>query len=62
MERAAAELYDIKGIARLERETANQNSYYAMFFGINEGKLHTARRVQLVIWLQVSRKLSTNGA
>ena len=55
MEKAKSELYDIKGIASLEKETASQNSYFAMFFGIGSGKLHTARRVQLVIWLQVSR-------
>lgn len=24
-----------------------------MFFGIKQGKLHTARRVQLVVWLQI---------
>ncbi|KAK3703444.1 hypothetical protein LTR37_014434 [Vermiconidia calcicola] len=50
---AEAEYQDIKNIVRLERETAQQSSYYAMFFGIQQGKLHTARRVQLVIWLQI---------
>ena len=57
MAKAKSELHDIKGIASLEKETANQNSYFAMFFGIGSGKLHTARRVQLVIWLQVYQDL-----
>ena len=56
IEKAKAELHDIEGIATLEKETASQNSYYAMFLGIGTGKLHTARRVQLVIWLQVNSR------
>jgi len=51
--RAEAEFQDILNIAELERKTSKNNSYYAMFFGIGQGKLHTARRVQLVIWLQI---------
>lgn len=51
--RAEAEFQDILNIAELERKTSKSNSYYAMFFGIGQGKLHTARRVQLVIWLQI---------
>jgi MFS family permease len=27
-----------------------------MLFGINSGKLHTGRRVQLVIWLQIMQE------
>lgn len=50
---AEREFQDIRNIAQLERDTAEQNSYFAMFFGIKQGKLHTARRVQLVIWLQI---------
>ena len=50
---AEAEFQDIKNIVELERKTSKQNSYFAMFFGINSGKLHTGRRVQLVIWLQI---------
>ena len=53
LEKAKAECNDIKGIANLEKETKGQNSYFAMFFGLGTGKLHTGRRVQLVIWLQV---------
>lgn len=48
-----AELQDIINISSLEKETSAQQSYFHMFFGIRSGKLHTARRVQLVIWLQI---------
>ncbi len=50
---AEAEFQDIRNICQLEAETSHQNSYFSMFFGIGSGKLHTARRVQLVIWLQI---------
>jgi hypothetical protein len=50
---AEAELQDIINIRNMEDETANQQSYLAMLFGIGSGKLHTARRVQLVVWLQI---------
>ena len=50
---AKAELEDIKNIVQLERENSERSSYVAMFFGLKQGKLHTARRVQLVIWLQI---------
>lgn len=49
---AEAELADIKGVVRLEKET-DGTSYIAMLLGLRSGKLHTARRVQLVIWLQI---------
>lgn len=49
---AEAELADIKGVVELEKET-DGTSYIAMLFGLRSGKLHTARRVQLVIWLQI---------
>lgn len=52
-EQAEAEFQDIVNICALENETAKQQSYFRMFFGIGSGKLHTARRVQLVIWLQI---------
>ena len=35
------------------QETVKQDSYWSMLLGIGTGKLHTARRVQLVIWLQI---------
>lgn len=51
--KAEAEFQDIRNIAELERKTANRSSYWSMLFGIGSGKLHTGRRVQLVIWLQI---------
>lgn len=54
--KADKELQDIKDVVALERATANRNSYFAMLFGIGSGKLHTARRVQLVIWLQIMQE------
>ncbi|KAL6693473.1 general substrate transporter [Trichoderma pleuroticola] len=48
-----AEYQDIINIRNLEEDTAGQQGYLQMFFGIGSGKLHTARRVQLVIWLQI---------
>ena len=51
--KAEAEFQDIRNNVELERKTAKQSSYFAMFFGIGAGKLHTARRVQLVVWLQI---------
>ncbi|GJN67990.1 MFS monosaccharide transporter [Purpureocillium lilacinum] len=50
---AEAEFQDIVNIRNLEDDTAKQQSYFHMFFGIGSGKLHTGRRVQLVIWLQI---------
>lgn len=50
---AEAEFQDVHNIVELERKTAGQMSYFKMFFGIGSGKLHTGRRVQLVIWLQI---------
>ena len=52
-EMAEAEFQDIRNTVKLETETSQQNSYFAMFFGLKSGKLHTGRRVQLVIWLQI---------
>ncbi|PHH89605.1 hypothetical protein CDD83_5670 [Cordyceps sp. RAO-2017] len=51
--RAEAEFQDIVSIRNLEQGTARQQGYFHMFFGIGSGKLHTGRRVQLVIWLQI---------
>ena len=51
--KAEAEFQDIRNIAELERKTSNSTSYFSMLFGIGSGKLHTGRRVQLVIWLQI---------
>lgn len=52
-ELAEAELQDIINVRNLEDKTSNQQSYIHMLFGIGSGKLHTGRRVQLVIWLQI---------
>lgn len=53
---AEAEFQDIRNIAELERKTSKNQSYYAMLFGIGSGALHTGRRVQLVIWLQIMQE------
>ncbi|MCJ1400726.1 hypothetical protein MMC11_003934 [Xylographa trunciseda] len=54
--RAEAEFQDIRNTCKLERQTAKPQSYFAMFFGIGSGKLHTGRRVQLVVWLQIMQE------
>ncbi|MCJ1226790.1 hypothetical protein MMC12_003444 [Toensbergia leucococca] len=54
--KAEAEFQDIRNIAELERKTTHGRSYFHMFFGIGSGKLHTGRRVQLVIWLQIMQE------
>lgn len=52
--KAEREFQGIQSIIALEEETSNQNSYWNMFFDFgSSGKLHTGRRVQLVIWLQI---------
>lgn len=53
---AEAEYQEIKASVELERTLATQNTYYSMFFGVGSGKLHTGRRVQLVIWLQIMQE------
>ena len=50
---AEAEFEDIQNIVKLEKDNSQHQSYFSMLFGIKQGKLHTARRVQLVIWLQI---------
>lgn len=54
---AEAEFQDIVNVRNMEDATAKQQSYFAMFFGIGSGKLHTGRRVQLVIWLQILQEV-----
>lgn len=51
--KAEAEYQDIVNVHNLEKKTAEQQGYLHMLFGIGSGKLHTGRRVQLVIWLQI---------
>jgi len=50
---AEAEFQDIKSVNQLEKQAGNRTSYWAMLVGKDSGDLHTARRVQLVIWLQI---------
>ena len=56
MGRAQAEFEDIRNSAELERKTSTKTSYIQMLFGIGSGKLHTGRRVQLVVWLQIMQE------
>lgn len=51
--KAVAEYHDIRNIVALEAKESSNNSYLHMLFGIGSGELHTGRRVQLVIWLQI---------
>ncbi|KAK7756179.1 hypothetical protein SLS62_001772 [Diatrype stigma] len=51
--RAEAEYQDISQIVALESKESQKSSYIHMMFGIGSGKLHTGRRVQLVVWLQI---------
>jgi MFS family permease len=52
---AEAEFQDIVNNHSMEKETtsAKSQSLFHMLFGIGSGKLHTGRRVQLVMWLQI---------
>lgn len=54
--KAEAEYQDICSIVELERDSSKAQSYWKMLFGIGSGKLHTGRRVQLVIWLQIMQE------
>jgi hypothetical protein len=51
--KAEAEFQDIVNVVQLEKDTVAEQHYYKMLFGIGSGKLHTGRRVWLVIWLQI---------
>ena len=50
---AQREYDDIVANVALEKEHSKRNSYVSMFFGLHDGGLHIARRVQLSIWLQI---------
>lgn len=50
---ALAEYEDIVAVIALEKEHSKRNTYFSMFFGLHDGDLHIARRVQLSIWLQI---------
>lgn len=51
--RANIEYQEIRNVIGEESRESSKTSYLHMFFGIGSGNLHTARRVQLVIWLQI---------
>ncbi|CAN9193915.1 unnamed protein product [Alternaria alternata] len=55
-ERAETEFQEIVASCELERSNFRKQSYFHMLFGIGSGKLHTGRRVQLVIWLQIMQE------
>ncbi|KAL8909899.1 MAG: hypothetical protein Q9171_004787 [Xanthocarpia ochracea] len=54
--RAEAEFQDIRNIVELEQKNAKSQNYLYMLFGYKSGKLHTGRRVQLVVWLQIMQE------
>jgi hypothetical protein len=54
--RADIEFQDIVASCELERANFRKQSYLHMLFGAGSGKLHTGRRVQLVIWLQIMQE------
>jgi hypothetical protein len=55
-ELAEAEFQDIRSVSQLEKKAGNRTSYWSMFTGRGSGDLHTGRRVQLVIWLQIMQE------
>ena len=54
--KADDEYNDIINIVELEKDSAQAQSYWKMLLGVDSGKLHTGRRVQLVIWLQIMQE------
>jgi hypothetical protein len=50
--RAQAEYDEVMASVALETEASNQ-TYIHMLLGLGDDKLHIARRVQLVVWLQI---------
>ena len=55
-EKAEAEFQDIRAVSNLDKKAGNLTSYWSMFTGQGSGDLHTGRRVQLVIWLQIMQE------
>lgn len=49
-------IQDICNVAELEHKTAKKQNHMHMLFGIGAGKLHTARRVRLVMWLTIMQE------
>ncbi|KAF5023278.1 hypothetical protein F66182_4659 [Fusarium sp. NRRL 66182] len=54
--RSRAEYNDIRNIVQLETKESSKNSYLHMLLGVGPGELHTGRRVQLVIRLQIMQE------
>ena len=54
--KAEAEFQDIKNIAAMEKTNAYSTTYWSLLTGRGSGDLHTGRRVQLVIWLQIMQE------
>ncbi|KAF2844657.1 sugar transporter STL1 [Plenodomus tracheiphilus IPT5] len=55
-EAAESEFQDIVASCELERTNFQKQSYVHMLFGLGSGKMHTGRRVQLVVWLQIMQE------
>lgn len=55
-EKAEAEFQDIGASCQLERTNFRRQTYAHMLFGAGSGNLHTGRRVQLVVWLQIMQE------
>ncbi|KAI8942378.1 hypothetical protein NX059_000453 [Plenodomus lindquistii] len=55
-EAAESEFQDIVASCELERTNFKKQSYMHMLFGLGSGKMHTGRRVQLVVWLQIMQE------
>lgn len=55
---AMLEMREIDAIVELENEPGENITYFHMLFGISRENLHIARRVQLVIWLQILQSWS----
>ncbi|KAJ6009428.1 hypothetical protein N7522_004444 [Penicillium canescens] len=55
---AMLEMGEIEAIVALENESEEKIGYFHMLFGIGKKDLHIARRVQLVIWLQILQSWS----
>ncbi|KIW37495.1 uncharacterized protein PV06_10533 [Exophiala oligosperma] len=55
-ELAEAELQDIIQSCHYESSHFRRQTYIHMLFGARSGKLHTGRRVQLVVWLQIMQE------
>ncbi|KAL8768536.1 MAG: hypothetical protein Q9209_005221 [Squamulea sp. 1 TL-2023] len=54
--KAEAEFQDVRNTVELERKNPKSQNYLYMLLGYQSGKLHTGRRVQLVIWLQIMQE------